>query len=69
MSLEEQFAGRQDPTQVGAALEALGIDPIAALSPQANGKIEKARSDDRVGDGNSVGGVYAVPSVQMAARF
>ena len=41
MSLEEQFAGRQDPTQVGAALLALGIEPIVALSPQAKGRIER----------------------------
>jgi transposase len=40
-SLEEQLAGRQEPTQVGLALEALGIDSIAALSPQAKGRIER----------------------------
>lgn len=40
-SLEEQLAGRQDPTQVGAALEALGITPIFALSPQAKGRVER----------------------------
>jgi transposase len=32
-SLAEELAGRQAPTQVGAALEALGITPIFALSP------------------------------------
>jgi transposase len=40
-SLEEQLAGRQEPTQVGLALEALGIESIAALSPQAKGRIER----------------------------
>jgi transposase len=40
-SLEEQLAGRQEPTQVGVALEALGIGPIFALSPQAKGRIER----------------------------
>ena len=40
-SLEEQLAGRQEPTQVGAALEALGITPIFALSPQAKGRVER----------------------------
>jgi len=40
-SLEEQLAGRQDPTQVGLALEALGIQPIFALSPQAKGRMER----------------------------
>jgi hypothetical protein len=39
--LEEQLAGRQEPTQVGLALEALGIESIAALSPQAKGRIER----------------------------
>jgi len=33
--------GRQEPTQVGLALEALGIGSIAALSPQAKGRIER----------------------------
>ncbi len=41
-SLEEQLAGRQEPTQVGLALDALGIRPIFALSPQAKGRIERA---------------------------
>ena len=40
-SLEEQLAGRQEPTQVGLALEALGIRPIPALSPQAKGRVER----------------------------
>ena len=40
-SLDEQLAGRQDPTQVGAALAALGITPIFALSPQAKGRVER----------------------------
>jgi transposase len=40
-SLEEELAGRQEPTQVGLALEALGINPIFANSPQAKGRVEK----------------------------
>jgi len=40
-SLAEELAGRQAPTQVGAALEALGIHPIFALSPQAKGRVER----------------------------
>jgi len=40
-SIEEQLAGRQDPTQVQAALEALGIEQIFAQTPQAKGRIEK----------------------------
>jgi transposase len=50
-TLEEQLQGHQEPTQVGAALEALGIRPIFALSPQAKGRIEKlfATLQDRLG--------------------
>lgn len=40
-SLEGQLRGRQDPTQVGWALQELGIEPIYALSPQAKGRIER----------------------------
>lgn len=40
-SLDEQLAGRQEPTQVGEALNALGIQPIFALSPEAKGRIER----------------------------
>ena len=40
-TVEEELRGRQDPTQVGRALEALGIAPIYALSPQAKGRIER----------------------------
>lgn len=40
-SLEEQLAGRQFPTQVGRALEELGIESIVARSPQAKGRIER----------------------------
>lgn len=40
-SAEERMAGRQDPTHVGRALEELGIEQIAALTPQAKGRIER----------------------------
>jgi transposase len=40
-TLEEQLAGRQELTQVGQALAALGIHPIFALSPEAKGRIER----------------------------
>ena len=40
-SLEEQLAGRAEPTQFGRALEELGILSIAARSPQAKGRIER----------------------------
>lgn len=41
-TLEEELRGKQDPTQVGRALQALAIEPIFALSPQAKGRIERA---------------------------
>jgi transposase len=40
-SLREQLAGRQMPTQVGRALEELGIEVVVARSPQAKGRIER----------------------------
>jgi transposase len=40
-TLEEELAGRRDPTQFGRALEQLGITFIAALSPQAKGRVER----------------------------
>jgi transposase len=40
-TLAEELRGRQDPTQVGMALEALDIEPIYALSPQAKGRVER----------------------------
>lgn len=50
-TLEEELRGRQDPTQVGTALEALGIEAIYALSPQAKGRVERAWEtlQDRLG--------------------
>jgi transposase len=41
-SLAEQLAGKQSPTQLGRALEELGIQQIPAYSPQAKGRIERA---------------------------
>ena len=38
-TLAEQLAGKQSPTQLGRALEALGIEQIPAYSPQAKGRI------------------------------
>jgi len=40
-TVEEELAGRQTPTQLGRALEELGIQQIAALTPQAKGRIER----------------------------
>src|SRR6266446_6044275 len=40
-TVEEQLAGKRQPTQFGRALEQLGITFIAARSPQAKGRIER----------------------------
>jgi transposase len=40
-TVEEQLAGRRQPTQFGRALEQLGITYIAAHSPQAKGGVER----------------------------
>ena len=40
-SLEEDLAGERDRTQVGRCLTELGIQSIAAYSPQAKGRIER----------------------------
>ena len=41
-TLAEQLAGKQSPTQLGRALEELGIQQIPAYSPQAKGRIARA---------------------------
>ena len=40
-TLEEELAGRREPTQVARALEELGINLILAHSPQAKGRVER----------------------------
>lgn len=40
-SLAEQLRGQRDPTQVGRALQQLGIGSIRAHSPQAKGRVER----------------------------
>ena len=41
-TLAEQLAGKQSPTQLGRALDQLGIAQIPAYSPKAKGRIERA---------------------------
>jgi len=38
---DEELAGQQEPTQVGRALDDLGVEVIFALSPQAKGRVER----------------------------
>lgn len=42
LTLEEQLVDRRLPTQVGRAFDELGITSIAAGSPQAKGRVERA---------------------------
>ncbi len=41
MSLQEQLVGRRSPTQFGRSMAELGVQLIAAHSPQAKGRIER----------------------------
>ena len=41
-TLAEELSGKQTPTQLGRALQELGIEQIPAYSPQAKGRIERA---------------------------
>jgi len=40
-TVAEQLAGQQEPTQVGRAFQALGMEHIVAHSPEAKGRIER----------------------------
>jgi hypothetical protein len=40
-TLEEQLAGTEPRSQLGRALEDLGVEVIAAHSPQAKGRVER----------------------------
>jgi transposase len=40
-TIDEQLAGRRDPTQLGRVLDDLQIEMIIALSPQAKGRVER----------------------------
>ena len=40
-TVEEELAGKRQPTQFGRALAQLGITFIAAQSPQAKGRVER----------------------------
>lgn len=63
-SLEEQLAGQQDPTQVGAVLAELGIQPLFALSPQAKGRVERlfATLQDRLVAELQLNGIVQIPA-------
>lgn len=71
-TIEEQLAGRQWPTQVGRALEELGIESIAARSPQAKGRIERLwrTFQDRLNSELRLAGACTLEQAQeVLARF
>ena len=71
-SLEEQLAGRRDPTQFGRALDQLGITYIAARTPQAKGRIERlwGTFQDRLTSELRLAGVVDLHSAnQLLQRF
>ena len=61
-TLAEELRGAQEPTQVGRALQALEIEVIYALSPQAKGRVERlwgTLQDRLVSELRLGGGEYA----------
>ena len=65
-SLAEQLAGKQSPTQLGRALDQLGIEQIPAYSPQAKGRIERAwrTCQDRLVSELRLAGAATLPHAQ-----
>ncbi len=72
MTLEEQLADTRTPTQLGRALDELGITSIAARSPQAKGRIERAWGtlQDRLVTELRLAGAHDLASAnEVLARF
>ncbi len=71
-SLEEQLQGYQFPTQLGRALQELGIQAIVARSPQAKGRIERLwrTFQDRLGSELRLAGARTVEQANaLLTRF
>jgi hypothetical protein len=71
-TLAEERRGRQDPTQVGRALDALGITAIYALSPQAKGRVERlwgTLQDRLVSELRLAGATTATEANAVLARY
>jgi len=64
---EEQLQGRLPQTQIGRALEELGIEWIPAHSPQAKGRIERffGTAQDRLVKGLRKARVHTLPAAQQ----
>lgn len=71
-TLEEQLRGEQEPTHVGAALKALEIAVIYALSPQAKGRVERlwgTLQDRLVSELRLVGARTSAEATAVMERF
>jgi len=70
-TLAEELRGKQDPTQVGMALEALEIEPIYALSPQAKGRVERlwGTLQDRLVSELRLAGASTLPQANAVLDF
>src|SRR3972149_4879446 len=57
-SIDGQLRGERPKTRIGRALDDLGIEWIAAHSPQAKGRVERffGTAQDRLGEGPGQGG-------------
>jgi hypothetical protein len=64
--LEEQLRGEQPQTQIGRALEELGMEWIAAHSPQAKGRVERffGTAQDRLVKGLRKAGACTLEEAQ-----
>jgi transposase len=69
-SVEEQLAGRRQPTQFGRALQQLGVTYIAAQSPQAKGRIERlwGTFQDRLTSELRLAGASAIETANQVLR-
>ena len=69
-SVEEQLAGRRQPTQFGRALDQLGVTYIAARSPQAKGRIERlwGTFQDRLTSELRLAGAVDLPAANQVLR-
>ena len=69
-SVEEQLAGKRQPTQFGRALAQLGVTYIAANSPQAKGRIERlwGTFQDRLSSELRLAGAAALSAANQVLR-
>jgi hypothetical protein len=69
-SIDEQLAGRQEPTQVGVALDTLDIGPAFAKTPQAKGRVERLFKtlQDRLGAMLELDGIKEIAGANEYAQ-